>query len=347
MTEHSVNVISDVTEIQYQEISDQAVLLKKPLLSVRMSTYNHEPYIAQAIEGVVKQETEYPFELIIGEDFSTDRTREIVLEYQKKYPAIIRVIAWNKNVGMRKNGRQTISMCRGKYMAICEGDDYWISSQKLQIQIAAMEKHPELDFSFHSAYRLRGRKRDKKASWYYGHDQILQVDSILNAVDSFAPTSSYIVRREVIDILPDWFNNIPPVGDFFLEMFGSKRCGALYINKPMSIYRERAINSWTNSMSIENVARLRHRERMLESLQLMQEDFNESPEIFKKKKSVSLGGISRHYLIFGNNDLFREYIEKSVSQYAFYSMTQNIAYKLRFTPNLLRWLTKLYFCLRK
>lgn len=126
-----------------REISDPAVLAKEPIVSVRMSTYNHEPYIAQAIEGVVTQETEYPFELIIGEDCSTDRTREIVFEYQKKYPDIIRVIAWDKNVGMRKNGRRAYMACRGKYIAICEGDDYWHHPGKLQKQIDFLENHPD------------------------------------------------------------------------------------------------------------------------------------------------------------------------------------------------------------
>lgn len=147
-------------EIPCQEISDPAVLSKNPLISVRMSTYNHEPYIAQAIEGVLKQETGYPFELIIGEDCSTDRTREIVLEYQRKYPAIIRVIAWDKNVGMKKNGRRTIEACRGKYMAICEGDDYWHNPEKLHKQADHLESHPEcgLVYSSYDVYHVSTEK---------------------------------------------------------------------------------------------------------------------------------------------------------------------------------------------
>ena len=119
----------------YSEYSDTTFLVEDPLVSVVMITYNHEPYIAQAIEGVVSQETDFPIELIIGEDCSTDRTREIVLEFQRRYPEIIRVLFSGKNVGMQTNGTRTILAARGEYMAICEGDDWWHRKDKLQIQI--------------------------------------------------------------------------------------------------------------------------------------------------------------------------------------------------------------------
>ncbi len=117
------------------ERSDPERLVKNPLVSVMMITYNHEPYIAQAIEGVVSQETNFPIELIIGEDCSTDRTREIVLEYQQRYPDIIRVLYSEKNVGAHENARRTGLAARGKFMAFCEGDDWWHRTDKLQIQI--------------------------------------------------------------------------------------------------------------------------------------------------------------------------------------------------------------------
>ena len=117
--------------------------MKKPLVSVKMITYNHAPYIAQAIEGVLQQEANFPFELVIGEDCSTDGTREIVFEYRKKYPDIIRVITSEQNVGARKNGYRTEKACRGKYIAFCEGDDYWHCPDKLQKQADYMESHPE------------------------------------------------------------------------------------------------------------------------------------------------------------------------------------------------------------
>ncbi len=117
--------------------------MKEPLVSAKMITYNHAPYIAQAIEGVLQQETDFPFELVIGEDCSTDGAREIVFDYQKKHPGIIRVITSDKNVGACKNSQRTSEACRGKYIAFCEGDDYWHHPHKLQKQVEYMKEHPE------------------------------------------------------------------------------------------------------------------------------------------------------------------------------------------------------------
>jgi len=127
--------------------------MDKPLVSVNMITYNHEPYIAQAIEGVLQQKTNFPFELVIGEDCSTDGTREIVFDYKKKYPDTIRVITSDKNVGACKNSLRTEKACRGKYIAYCEGDDYWHHPQKLQKQVDYLESHPECGLVF-SDYHL-------------------------------------------------------------------------------------------------------------------------------------------------------------------------------------------------
>ncbi len=125
--------------------------MTEPLVSVKMITYNHAPFIARAIEGVLQQKTNFPFEVVIGEDCSTDGTREIVFEYQKKYPEIIRVVTSDKNVGMKKNSLRVFRACRGKYIAFCEGDDYWHHPLKLQKQTNYLENHPECGL-VHSSY---------------------------------------------------------------------------------------------------------------------------------------------------------------------------------------------------
>ena len=135
--------------------------MTEPLVSVKMLAYNHAPYIAQAIEGILQQKTNFPFELVIGEDCSTDGTREIVFEYQKKYPDIIRVITSDQNVGTKKNGYRTLKACRGKYVALCEGDDYWHNPLKLQKQVDYLESHLEcgLVYSSFDVYDVSSKKR--------------------------------------------------------------------------------------------------------------------------------------------------------------------------------------------
>jgi len=126
----------------YELPNNVLAAVPEPLVTVRTSTYQHGPYIRECIEGVLAQKTNFPFEFIIGEDFSTDGTREIVFEYAKKYPDIIRVLTADYNVGAKANGGRCIQASRGKYMAICEGDDYWHDPNKLQRQVEILEKDP-------------------------------------------------------------------------------------------------------------------------------------------------------------------------------------------------------------
>jgi glycosyltransferase involved in cell wall biosynthesis len=126
---------------------------KAPLVSVVIITYNQEKYIAQTLDAVLAQETEYEYEIVIGEDCSTDRTREIVYQYQQQCPDKIRVITSDKNVGLLDNYFRTVKVARGKYVAVCGGDDYWHSPEKLQKQVKFLEEnieygmvHSEADF---------------------------------------------------------------------------------------------------------------------------------------------------------------------------------------------------------
>ena len=137
----------DPMDIPCIETSDAGKLCKNPVVSVHMLTYNHEPYIRQAIEGVMMQKTDFEFELVIGEDCSQDKTREICFEYQKKYPDKIRVLWWHENVSkFGGNARRVMAHCRGDFIAFCEGDDYWIDPLKLQKQVDVMRKHPNVGF---------------------------------------------------------------------------------------------------------------------------------------------------------------------------------------------------------
>ena len=138
-----------------------------PLLSVCLITYNHENYIRQAIEGVLMQKVNFNWELIIAEDCSTDKTRDIILEYKKKHPDFIKLILQEKNVGPAKNWIELITKPNSKYIAYFEGDDYWTDPLKLQKQVGFLEANP--DYVIHSGFaklsneknELLGRVSDK------------------------------------------------------------------------------------------------------------------------------------------------------------------------------------------
>ena len=147
--------VGDPLDIPCIETSDKDKLCKRPVVSVNMITYNHEQYIRQAIESVMMQKTSFEFELVIGEDCSQDKTREICFEYQKKYPDKIRVLWWHENVSkLGGNGRRNRAHCRGEFIAFCQGDDYWIDPMKLQKQIDVMRRFPSVVLLFAGAQVL-------------------------------------------------------------------------------------------------------------------------------------------------------------------------------------------------
>ena len=127
--------------------------LTDPRATICCITYNHEEYIRDAIESFLMQKTHFPFEIIIHDDASTDKTAEIIKEYEIKYPDIIKPIYQTENQYSKgkKASLFTFMAARGKYIAFCEGDDYWIDPLKLQKQTELMEKYPDCYISFHPA----------------------------------------------------------------------------------------------------------------------------------------------------------------------------------------------------
>lgn len=203
------------------------------MVSVCMITYNHEKYISQAIEGVLMQKTTFPIELIIGEDCSQDSTRNICLDYQARYPGIIKVLPTEGNKGILKNFSSTLLACSGKYIAICEGDDYWTDPDKLQVQRDYMEKNPEIVLCFHNAtIRKESEKSEKiflnKVKPFYSGSEILKKWTI--------PTASTLFKNVLPKELPAFMYN-GTHGDLplflLLSTYGKISC----INKNMSVYR--------------------------------------------------------------------------------------------------------------
>ncbi|MDR0604779.1 MAG: glycosyltransferase [Bacteroidales bacterium] len=135
---------------------------ENPMLSVCLITYNHEAYIREAIDSVLMQKTNFPIEIVIGEDCSTDNTRNLCIEYKEKFPDIIKLLLPEKNVGARQNFINTINMCKGKYIALCEGDDYWTDPLKLQKQVDFMEANEEYSITCHRYTIINEMKEEKQ-----------------------------------------------------------------------------------------------------------------------------------------------------------------------------------------
>jgi len=176
--------------------------MKEPLVSIMMITYNQASFIVQAIEGGLNQKVSFPFEFVIGEDCSTDGTREIVLDYQRKHPGIVRVITSEKNVGAKQNYLRSLKACAGKYIAFCEGDDYWHDLGKLQKQADYLENHPECGLVY-SSYDVYHITSGKKISDFVGFRKLNVPDnpSVSDIVggDHKILTCTVMVRRDLCD----------------------------------------------------------------------------------------------------------------------------------------------------
>jgi glycosyltransferase involved in cell wall biosynthesis len=212
------------------------------LVSVPIITYNHEPYIAEAIESVLAQITDFDIEIIIGEDCSTDDTGRIVTQYAHKYKEKIRVITSKENVGIIANITRTEKACRGKYIAYLEGDDYWSDPNKLQLQVDFLESHPDygLVFGDRNEYFQKNGKLIKAHNKYYGK-KILSgdiFDEVL--IRNFIPTCTVCLRRELLQRYFDYdylskqnllIHDLPK----WLDIAANSKIG--YIDKPLATYR--------------------------------------------------------------------------------------------------------------
>ena len=152
-----IEYVNAPRDIPCEETSDQSRLCRHPLVSVVMTAYNHEKYIGEAIESVMRQQTDFEYELLVCEDCSPDDTRRICFEYQRRYPDRIRVMWSDRNVfgALGGNEQRGEAHCRGEYIAYCEGDDYWSDSRKLQKQVDAMRANPTAGMCFGGTDILR------------------------------------------------------------------------------------------------------------------------------------------------------------------------------------------------
>lgn len=176
----------------------------KPLISICMVTYNHEPYIAQAIESVMMQKTNFQVELVIGEDGSSDNTREICLKYKEKYPDTIKLLLSDVNLGIKKNVIQTLHACSGKYIAQCDGDDFWTDPDKLQKQADILETNEEYCICMHTCthyYENSGSiEKINTPSYLTDRNKGFSFTYIDRANEWFGATLTWLYRK---DRLPD------------------------------------------------------------------------------------------------------------------------------------------------
>jgi len=217
-------------------------------VSVLLISYNHEKFIAQALDSVLMQEVDFDYEIVVGEDCSTDQTRKIVEKYQQKHPNKIQVLLPEKNLGMLRNFVKTFKACRGQYIALLEGDDYWTSRNKLQKQVNFLDTHSECTECFHNVNVIYDSCPGKNHPF---HRLKLKKYFTLKDVVSrhFIPTCSTMFRNGLFKDFPDWFYTLP-MGDWPLHVMNAEHGSIGYINDILGTYRVHGGGLWSSTRRI-------------------------------------------------------------------------------------------------
>jgi glycosyltransferase involved in cell wall biosynthesis len=207
---------------------------ESPKVSVCMITYKHQEFISQALDSILSQKTSFPFEIVIGDDGSPDDTGKIAEAYALKYPGKIRYHRRDPNIGMMPNLIMTMEDCRGQYIAICEGDDYWTDENKLQEQANFLDTHPDYSFCCHNHFVLAKGKLIPANKNIKANKTVTTEEYMLHP---FFHMASYFFRTEAMPRpFPDWYRNVL-AGDHFLVLFLSMKGKIGYLNQRMSVFR--------------------------------------------------------------------------------------------------------------
>lgn len=217
------------------------------MASINCVTFNHASYIRQALDSFLSQKTDFEFEILVHDDASTDGTSDIIREYAAKYPQIRPLIQKENQYSQgidNISGAFNFPRARGKYIFMCDGDDYFVSPHKLQKQVDYMESHPDCMLCIHSAsIDLVGKAVTEGQMRPYKGDRILTAEDIIDKPSGYA-MSSMAFPADLVKQLPDYYVDCP-VGDTPIQLMAAARGEGYYFDEPMSAYRVGVAGSWT------------------------------------------------------------------------------------------------------
>jgi len=249
-------------------------------------TFNHVPYVTRALDTLLRQRTDFNFEIIIHDDVSADGTIDILKDYEKRYPDRIRLILENVNQHSQNIdffSKIVIGQAESKYIAICEGDDYWTDVNKLQVQFEALEAHPECDMCACRAVmvsedgnHILGEIRPREG------DGILQIEDVILGGGNYVATAGLFFRKSMFDHMMD-FEKVRSL-DYSHQMKGALRGGIYYIDKTMAAYRRYSKSSITKLITNDQNA-MRHQceQEKLILKTLDRETFGRYHEVIEKR----------------------------------------------------------------
>lgn len=304
----------------------------KPLVSVRCITYNQQDYIHQSLDGFLMQKTTFPFEVIVHDDASTDKTAEVIRKYEAKFPKIVKPIYETENQYSKHDGslgRIVNAACKGKYIALCEGDDYWIDENKLQMQVDILEANPEATICYCRVQTFEGQvdkhtiPLDKSITEGFVNLKDFTTEEFKNGHWTFH-TSSFFIRKE---ILIDFANKDNekfgtfPYGDMPVQLFALCKGKGFFIDKIMSKYR--LFSGGYNSFVLAHPEKRINDEKKLIQALTKFDEFSE----FKYHEDIECK-IKRSHFFISKQSRDKKYAKQFISKKEYISIFYPTIYKI-------------------
>lgn len=241
-------MINEIAQKQIDYIAQRCKEIK-PLVAIRCITYNHEPYLKDALEGFIMQKTDFPFVAIVHDDASTDKTAEVLKEYAERYPDIIFPIYEQENQYSTGTGIITKIMdsatnaTGAEYIALCEGDDYWIDRNKLQKQVSFLQSNPEYSICTTNTYELKNNIL-QNSKWNNLNNQELKIEDVILNGGNYIATGTICFPIKYYKNKPNEMNNLY-VGDYPLQIYLSHIGKAIKLKEITNVYRKLVQGSWS------------------------------------------------------------------------------------------------------
>jgi len=256
------------------------------MVSVCCLAYNHEPYIRKCLDGFVMQKTSFKYEVLIHDDASTDRTADIIREYQRKYPDVIKPIYQSENQyskGISILKKYQYPRVNGKYIAFCEGDDYWTDELKLQKQVDFLENNTDYSMCVHqvTSHNCRTGKEENYTD-QEKDKEYTKIEEIVRGTGCIFATNSIMILKTIPISMPECFT-AKGFGDFQLLVYGIIVGKCYYIAESMSVYNWKTPGSWSTKIQDNNQFLINHLKELIAMLERVNEYYEfEYDHIFKK-----------------------------------------------------------------
>ncbi len=270
---------------------------KNIMVSIIMLTYRHENFLKQAVEAVLNQKTNFDFELIVANDNSPDNTNTIMLEIIEQYPeANIVYFKNDTNIGIMPNSKKALDLAKGKYLALCEGDDYWTTEHKLQRQVEFLEQNPDFAICFHNT-RIEFFERDDTPYLLNENLErdVFTLDDLIGEDEIwFMATASVMIRHAAYGKTPDWLVKSKS-GDIPMLILAARYGKIKYLPDVMAVYRKHSLGTSLTDHK-DDEAFLRNRIYMYDKLKNATD---------KKYNTLFERNIARYYFMLLSAKQFR------------------------------------------